>query len=236
MTETTTSPQQATTSGAAQPAPGAPPAVEPEPLTPGLHSRYYTDPACSPSSRSGSSPGPGRSSAHESDVPNPGSRVVGKLGTTEVVVVRTETGEIRAHVNTCRHRGTRLVAEPGEEKALRCPYHGWTYHLDGELVGAPGGPRRSPAWTSRSWALFPARVEVFCGLVFANLDPDAEPLAPQLEGIRPLLERYLSGTLEQFSDYRLHARRPEGRAGRRTGRSSSTTTSRATTCRSPTPA
>ena len=50
---------------------------------------------------------------HVTDLPNPGSRIVGSVGTKEVVVVRAEDGSIRAHLNTCRHRGTRLVAGPG---------------------------------------------------------------------------------------------------------------------------
>jgi choline monooxygenase len=184
------------------------PRVELEPLTPGLHSRYYTDPDVLALEQERIFARTWQVVAHESDVPHPGSRVIGQVGTTEVIVVRTETGEIRGHVNTCRHRGTRLVAEPGEEKALRCPYHGWTYHLDGELVGAPEG-RSIPCLDTSRLGLFPVRTEVVCGLVFANPDPGAEPLAPQLEGVRPLLERYLSGPLEQFSGYRLHRDDPK---------------------------
>jgi Rieske 2Fe-2S family protein len=184
------------------------PRVELEPLTPGLHSRYYTDPGVLALEQERIFSKTWQVVAHESDVPNAGSRVVGQVGSTEIIVVRTESGEIRAHVNTCRHRGTRLVAEPGEEKALRCPYHGWTYHLDGELVGAPEG-RSIPCLDKAKLGLFPVRTEVVCGLVFANLDPAAEPLAAQLQGILPLLRRYLSGPLEQFSDYRLHRDEPE---------------------------
>jgi Rieske 2Fe-2S family protein len=188
--------------------PTRPQRVAPAPLAPGLPSRYYTDPHVLAVEQQRIFRRAWQVVAHVSDLPNPGSRVVGRLGTTEVVVVRTEKGEIRAHVNTCRHRGTRLVAAPGQEKALRCPYHGWTYHLDGELVGAPEG-RSIPCLDKARLGLLPARVEVVCGLVFANLDSGAEPLAPQLEGVLPLLERYLAGPLEQFSGYRLHRDDPE---------------------------
>ena len=140
---------------------------------------------------------------HVTDLPNPGSRIVGSIGRREVVVVRTEDGAIKAHLNTCRHRGTRLVSEPGEEKALRCPYHGWTYHLDGTLVGAPEN-RTIPCLDKSKLSLFGARAEVFCGLIFVNLDLDAAPLAPQLEGVRELLERYLGGDMEPFGDARIH--------------------------------
>ena len=183
--------------------PARPPRPELAPLEPGLASRYYTDPAVAELEQQRIFNRTWQIVGHVTDLPNPGSRIVGSLGRTEVVVVRTEDGSIRAHLNTCRHRGTRLVSEPGEEKALRCPYHGWTYHLDGELVGAPEG-RTIPCLDKSKLSLFSAKVEVFCGLIFVNLDLDAEPLAPQLEGIRPMLERYLGGEMEPFGDYRIH--------------------------------
>ncbi|HSV39382.1 MAG TPA: aromatic ring-hydroxylating dioxygenase subunit alpha, partial [Nocardioidaceae bacterium] len=172
-------------------------------LSPGLISRYYTDARVAEVEQERIWNCTWQLVAHVTDLSEVGSRVVGQLGRTEVVVVRTEAGEIKAHVNTCRHRGTRLVSEPGQEKALRCPYHGWTYHLDGELVGAPEG-RTIPCLDKSKLSLFSARTEVFCGLVFVNLDPDAEPLAPQLEGIRPMLERYLGDEMEPFSKHRIH--------------------------------
>jgi phenylpropionate dioxygenase-like ring-hydroxylating dioxygenase large terminal subunit len=176
---------------------------EPEPLSPGLTSRYYTDPRVEDLEQKRIWNRTWQVVGHVTDLPEVGSRIVGRLGRTEVVVVRTEDGEVRAHVNTCRHRGTRLVSEPGREKALRCPYHGWTYHLDGQLVGAPEG-RTIPCLDKSKLSLFAAKAEVFCGLVFVNLDVEAAPLAPQLEGIKPLLERYLGGEMEQFGTYRLH--------------------------------
>lgn len=173
------------------------------PLPPGLPSRYYTDPQLAELEQQRIFGRHWQLVAHETDLPEPGCRVVGRLGRTEVVVVRAEDGSIRAHVNTCRHRGTRLVSGPGRVKAIRCPYHGWTYHLDGELVGAPEG-RSIPCLDRSALHLFPARVELVCGLVFVNLDPDAAPLAPQLAGVRPLLERYLAGPLEPFGPHRIH--------------------------------
>ena len=182
--------------------------VELEPLEPGLDSRYYTDPRVADLEQRRIFDRTWQLVGHVTDLPNPGSRIVGSVGTKEVVVVRTEDGSIRAHLNTCRHRGTRLVAGPGEEKALRCPYHGWTYHLDGTLVGAPEN-RTIPCLDKSKLSLFSARAEVFCGLIFVNLDPAAEPLGPQLEGVRPLLERYLGGEMEPFGEARIHVDDPE---------------------------
>jgi Rieske 2Fe-2S family protein len=177
--------------------------VELEPLSPGLPSRYYTDPRVAELEQERIFSRTWQLVGHLTDLPTVGSRFVGSLGRTEVVVVRSKSDEVLAHLNTCRHRGTRLVSEPGEAKAFRCPYHGWTYHLDGTLVGAPEG-RMIPCLDKPRLSLFPARVEVVSGLIFVNLDPDAAPLAPQLEGIGPLLDRYLGGEMEPFGKIRLH--------------------------------
>lgn len=200
------------TTGGADAAAGTEPAARPARAAaanggpapaPGLTSRYYTDPAIAALEQQRIFDRTWQLVAHEADLPEAGSRVVGSLGRTEVAVVRTQDGSLRAHVNTCRHRGTRLVSGPETAKAIRCPYHGWTYHLDGTLVGAPENRTISCLDKSRL-ALFPARVEVVHGLVFANLDPHAEPLAPQLAGLRPLLARYLAGPLEPFGRRRIH--------------------------------
>ena len=96
-----------------------------------------------------------------------------------MLVVRDEHGDLRAYRNVCRHRGSRLLSGSGQCKAaIRCRYHGWTYRLDGTLIGVPEGAGvRRDASTSRALGLMPARVEEMCGLVFVNLDPDATPLA-----------------------------------------------------------
>ena len=208
------------------------PRVEPEPLAPACTRATTPTSAWPSSSRSGSSPDlAGRRSRVRPPQPGVPARRH-RWAAPRSSSFAPRTGEIRAHINTCRHRGTRLVAEPGEEKALRCPYHGWTYHLDGKLVGAPEG-RTIPCLDKAKLGLFSARVEVFCGLIFVNLDLEAEPLAPQLEGIRPLLDRYLGGEMEPFGKTASTATTQRRAAA--TGRSRSTTTSRATTCRSPTP-
>src|ERR1700754_4491240 len=173
------------------------PRVELEPLEPGRAPLHYTDPQVADLEQTRIFDRTWQLVGHVTDLPNPGSRIVGSVRRQGGVVLRTEEGGIRAPLNTCRHRGTRLVAGPGEEKALRCPYHGWTYHLDGTLVGAPEN-RTIPCLDKSKLSLFSARAEVFCGLIFVNLDSAAEPLAPQLEGVRPLLERYLGGEMEPF--------------------------------------
>ena len=104
-------------------------------------------------------------------------------------MVRGEDGEIRVLSNVCRHRGMRLRTAPGCESRLSCPYHGWTYDLNGHLVGAPYmesaegfrlDEHRLPAFASEVWQ----------GFVFVNLDRAATPLAPRLAGALPYIQNY----------------------------------------------
>ena len=79
---------------------------------------------------------------HVADVAEPGRFLTAQVGAESVLVVRGEDGELRAFRNVCRHRAARLREGRGDcGKAIRCPYHGWTYRTDGSLIGVPGGPR-----------------------------------------------------------------------------------------------
>jgi len=73
------------------------------------------------------------------DLPTPGSYRGVELAGVPVVVTRNKAGQVQAFLNACRHRGTRLVAcgEQASSLKLSCPYHAWTYNLDGKLIGVP---------------------------------------------------------------------------------------------------
>ena len=136
----------------------------------GPRPRFYRDPAVRSSSRSASSPAPGSSSGHVSQLPAPGSYLTATAGPEPVLVLRDDEGELRAFRNVCRHRGSRLLSGSGDcGKAIRCLYHGWTYRLDGAADRRARGPL-DPGLDKSALGLFPARVEVMCGLVFVNLD------------------------------------------------------------------
>ena len=145
-----------------------------------------------------------------------------------MLVVRDDDGGLRAYRNVCRHRGSRLLSGSGQCKAaIRCRYHGWTYRLDGQLIGAPEALAFGSKLDKPALGLLPARVEELCGLVFVNLDPDATPLSELVGDLPARLERYRIPSLEPFAP----ARAPS----RRTGRWSPITISRGTTSRSPIP-
>jgi phenylpropionate dioxygenase-like ring-hydroxylating dioxygenase large terminal subunit len=117
---------------------------------------------------------------HESDIAEPGAwRTLDYLGES-ILVIRGADGEIRAFINVCRHRGSRLVdGAEGCSRRLTCPYHGWTYGADGRLVGLPHRadyPGLDPA----DWGLFPVELETWLGFVFVRLESGGPTVAAMM--------------------------------------------------------
>ena len=115
---------------------------------------------------------------HEAKLREPGSFLVAGVQGRSIVAVRGEDGVLRAFYNVCKHRGHELLKGGGTTRAITCPYHAWTYGLDGRLRRA----RRCELienFDPDGISLTQVRVEVFCHLVFVNLDPEAAPLAGQ---------------------------------------------------------
>jgi phenylpropionate dioxygenase-like ring-hydroxylating dioxygenase large terminal subunit len=102
----------------------------------------------------------------------------GWAGRVPVVLVRGEDGKERAFVNVCRHRGSVVVEQAGDRKALQCGYHAWTYGLDGSLRAAPRADREAVDLSDVS--LVPVRLERWGPFRFVNLDDEAPPLAELL--------------------------------------------------------
>jgi Rieske 2Fe-2S family protein len=112
----------------------------------------------------------------------PGAFVTVDVVGESILLVRGRDGELRAFYNVCRHRGSRLCDEArGSVKgAIKCPYHAWSYGLDGSLIGTPNV---TAAEIDRSaLSLWKATVDEWQGFVFVNLAVDPEPLADWLAG------------------------------------------------------
>ena len=76
---------------------------------------------------------------HESQIAKPGDFFMNFIGNDSVIATRDKTGKLQVLLNTCRHRGNAVCrAEQGHTKSFLCTYHGWTYGLDGKLIGVPG--------------------------------------------------------------------------------------------------
>jgi phenylpropionate dioxygenase-like ring-hydroxylating dioxygenase large terminal subunit len=113
---------------------------------------------------------------HISSIPRPGDFITLEFGTASVFAVRDRQGEIRTFHNVCRHRGTRMLDGAGHcPGVITCPYHGWSYRLDGELQGIAARDSFPPLERARL-GLKPVRSQVFCGFVFVNLGGEAPPL------------------------------------------------------------
>jgi phenylpropionate dioxygenase-like ring-hydroxylating dioxygenase large terminal subunit len=108
-------------------------------------------------------------------VAEPGDWFTTTAGTIPVVLTRDKSGSINAFVNVCRHRGHVVASGSGHRGTLQCPYHAWTYDLEGQLQRAKHTDDLvdfEPAENS----LVPVRCETWQGFVFLSLEPAARPL------------------------------------------------------------
>ena len=128
---------------------------------------------------------------HVSQLASPGSFFLFELDRESVMVLRDGEGTVRAFHNLCRHRGSRLCIEPCGElgHALQCPYHAWTYGLDGALRAAPNMMGVS-SFDPREHGLKPVALADWQGLVFLNLAPDPVPFAEALPGLAGKFEAW----------------------------------------------
>ena len=106
---------------------------------------------------------------------SPGSYTAMELAGAPVVVLRDRDGALRAFANTCRHRGARLLEGEGTCKTIRCPYHRWTYALDGRLLLAPR-MEDAPGFDQAEYGLISVRIESMDGFAFVCFDPDCPTL------------------------------------------------------------
>ena len=112
----------------------------------------------------------------EEDVATVGDTLVYDIAEDSIVLVRTGPETIKGYYNACLHRGTQLVAEDGNVPSLRCPFHGWTWDLDGALCSVPC-EWDFPQVDRDCFQLPEVRVETWDGWVFVNMDPGAAPLS-----------------------------------------------------------
>ncbi len=109
----------------------------------------------------------------------PGQLTTAYAGTLPVVLARARDGELRGFVNVCRHRGHPLCEGDDRRETIQCPYHAWTYGLDGSLRSAPRSDREK-GFDRSALALVPVSVAAWGPFVFVNPDPEAAPLADHL--------------------------------------------------------
>ena len=126
---------------------------------------------------------------HVSSLPAVGDWLTVRIGPEEAIVVRGEDGELRAFANVCRHRGSRICTEKqGHAAVLTCPYHAWSYHLDGRLRAAREMP---PGFDAAAHSLTPLPVTVIGGLILISFATDPPSLADAAPALAALAEHYV---------------------------------------------
>jgi len=127
---------------------------------------------------------------HMSQFDAPGSYRTVKVGDQNIAVVRGRDGQIRAFHNVCSHRAHQLLSGEGRTKMIVCPYHAWSYELDGKLK-TNSILDTVEGFNSEEFCLKPVKVEIFLGFVWINLDMNAVSLAEQSGGFEEDVRKYV---------------------------------------------
>jgi choline monooxygenase len=122
-------------------------------------------------------------------VPNTGDFFTTEVCGRPLIIVREKGGGIRAHLNSCRHRGTAIAEGDGHCTAFHCPYHNWTYALSGELLGTPE-MEEARGFDKGQYGLLPVKLETWGGFLFVNFDPGSPPLWELLGELPELMKNY----------------------------------------------
>ncbi len=130
-------------------------------------------------------------------IPAPGDYFVREVARESIIITRDGSGLVRAFFNVCRHRGTRICAGAEGHFAgrIQCGYHGWTYGLDGGLIGAP---HAQDGFRREDYPLNRVHAEVWDGYIFINLSSDPAPLANQLEDLPEKFQHWQMAELKMY--------------------------------------
>jgi Rieske 2Fe-2S family protein len=170
-------------------------------FVPTLPGRYYTDPAIFEQEKRNIFEKQWLYVCRAQDAPAPGRFVRASVGDENVIVVRGRDQKLRAFLNVCRHRGATLcLTDSGDVgRSVRCPYHSWSYRLDGSLISAPNWQSMA-AVDKADYSLHPVHLAQWHGLVWLNLAENPPLLDEQ---IWPQLDYRLGGDRAKFDRYDL---------------------------------
>lgn len=121
----------------------------------------------------------------------PGDYFLVEIAGESIIVLRDQASERRAYYNVCRHRGTRLCESPTGKlsETIQCPYHAWTYALDGRLIGAPH-MNEVEGFDKKSYPLHRVALAEWEGFLFVNLDPAAVPAEQWFAPVKGRFAKY----------------------------------------------
>jgi phenylpropionate dioxygenase-like ring-hydroxylating dioxygenase large terminal subunit len=155
-----------------------------------LDANYYTDPDVFERDKQQILFRTWQYAGHVSQVENEGDFFAFNLCDQNLFTVRAADGVIRSFFNVCMHRAHQLVEDSGNKRVLVCPYHSWTYNLDGRLRKAPND-EKVPGFDRENICLSEVRTELFCGFIFVNLDPRARPMAEWFPDVEEQLRSFV---------------------------------------------
>jgi phenylpropionate dioxygenase-like ring-hydroxylating dioxygenase large terminal subunit len=138
------------------------------------------------------------------DLPNPGDYYATDIAGKPILIVRNKEGQAKAFLNACRHRGVKLAEGCGHGKGFTCPYHGWTYNTDGELISVPSRQSFEPEQL-RGLIALPIAEEA--GMILVHADPEGHINFDEFFGpMKAYLEDFEIPDYELLSEYRAPAR------------------------------
>ncbi len=124
------------------------------------------------------------------DLPHNGDYITATIGGEPTLVVRDNQGRLRAFHNICRHRGAKLKDDRGNCQAIVCPYHRWSYALDGSLNNVPQQRTQLPGIDPGEWGLIPMALDCWQGLLFVNPDGKAPDFRSWMADMPELLDAF----------------------------------------------
>jgi len=155
-----------------------------------LDARCYTDPEVFAAEQNGLLARSWQFAGHVSQVKDTGDYFAFEIAGQNLFCVRDREGAVRAFYNVCQHRAHELVSGTGTCNLIVCPYHAWSYELSGALRTGPN-LKAVPGFDRGSIRLMEVRTETFCGFIFVNLDPDAEPMAHWFPNVEREMRAYV---------------------------------------------
>ena len=137
------------------------------------------------------------------DVKEPGQYITVQAGLNNIFIVMGRDHRLRAFHNICRHRGTQLIRAVGKtQKALTCPYHDWTYDLEGKLISVPNKEREFPGLDMSCHGLKKASVDLWRGMLWVHPQPDAGSIMEWFGEIEPRLGPHQVDQLPEYAEAR----------------------------------
>ncbi|WP_040167370.1 aromatic ring-hydroxylating oxygenase subunit alpha [Microbacterium gorillae] len=131
--------------------------------------------------------------AHDSELPKAGSFKTTYVGRQPVIVSRDRKGAVHTMLNRCRHRGATVCeTRTGQVNGFTCPYHAWSYGLDGALRGLPYPDGYEGIMDKKVMGLKKLRTESYNGMIFATFDHDAEPLEDFLGDVKQWIDLFMA--------------------------------------------